>query len=60
MDFFTFFRDLAFPIAVAAYLLFSHGKKLEELRDELNDFRTEVNVKLAVLLDRVGRKPEEA
>ena len=51
MDFLAIFRDLAFPIAVAAYLLFSHGKKLEDILDELGEVKTN----LALLLDRQDR-----
>ena len=56
MDFLAFFRDLAFPIAVAAYLLFSHGKKLEDIKDELEEVKTN----LALLLDRQSRVGKEA
>lgn len=53
MDVFTFFRDVAFPVAVSGYLLIVTTRKLEALRNEI----IKVNIRLALILDKLGEDP---
>jgi len=58
MDIGELFREVAFPIAVSAYLLIVTTRRLEQINTSLQELKAELVLKLALLLDRIEQSRE--